>query len=78
LVERRVDVGPESLEFDARRAGERSDRSVRWHELALPKRRQLSNGHAVSRHYEGLTTIERPHDLAALVAQLALCDPPRH
>ncbi len=78
LIQDRVDVGSEPSELDCRGVREEHDGRLRCDELTLPKRGQLADRNAVARDDEGLTTIEGPHDLAALVPKLALCDLPCH
>ena len=72
LVEHAVHVLPEPGRLDRRRAREGRRRGLGRDEDALAERRQLADGHAVARDHERLTAVERSHDLAALVAELAL------
>src|SRR5918997_5111944 len=78
LVEHCVDVAAEPVVVDARSAAEGGGRRVPAHELLRPQRHELADGGAVASHDEGLTAVQRPHYLAAFVAQLALGDPPSH
>ena len=78
LVEKRIDVVAEPPSVDGGRAVENGDCGLRCHELALSQRRQLSDRHAVASYDERLPAVERAHDLAALVPELALCDLPGH
>ena len=78
LVDDRVDVGSESFTVEDRSAREEGDRCVGAHELTLPERRQLADRDAVTGDDEHLATIERAHDLAALVPELSLTDLSRH
>ena len=62
-----VDVGAESPRIDVRRPAEQHDRGFRRDKLPLPERRQLSDRNPVPSDDKGLSTVERPHDLTALV-----------
>jgi hypothetical protein len=78
LVESGIDVGPEPLTVEDWSAREDGDGCAGADEPTLPKGRQLTDRHAVARDDERLTSIERPHDRAALVPKLTLADLPRH
>lgn len=78
MVEHGVDVGSESLQLDRGCAGERGDGGTSGDELPLSEGYQFPDWHAVPRHDEGLATVQRAHDFAALVAQLPLRDLPCH
>ena len=74
MVEHGVDVRPESVPCDGRRASKRGERGLRCDELARAKRDELADGHAISCYDERLSAIECAHDLAAAVAELTLGD----
>src|SRR6266516_6372070 len=78
LVEQRVEIVAEALEVDRRCARERRDCGVGGYEAALSQRRQLSDRHSASGDDERFSAVERPHDLAALVAQFSLSDLASH
>jgi hypothetical protein len=78
LVEQRVEVGTELLGVDRRcvREGRHGPRGR--NEAPSADRGQLAYFLAVPGHEERLAPINGPHDLAALVAELALRDLPCH
>ena len=78
LVHNRVDVNPEALPIEHRRAREERNRRLGPNELPLTERRQLPDRNTVTSDDERLAAVERPHDLAALVAKLSLADLSRH
>lgn len=68
LIDKRIDVGPESLRVDGCCTGHGSNRSLRHHEPAAPQRHEFPDRHAVARHDEGLAAVDSPRDLAAVVS----------
>src|SRR5262249_5101649 len=78
LVEDAVDVGTEPDWIDPRRSGERAHDDLRRDEAATPERDQLTHWRPVAGDDEGLALVERSHDLAAVVPELALGDLPCH
>src|SRR5260221_5755223 len=78
VIEHRVDVGAEPAGIECRRAGERGNRGVCGDELARPQGDEFADCHAIARHDERLATVEGAHDVAASVAQFALCDLTSH
>jgi len=78
LVENRIDVGSEPRTVEDWSAREQSDGCVGAHEPTLSERHQLADRDAVAGDDERLSTVERPHDLAALVPKLSLADLSRH
>src|SRR5579864_7232891 len=78
LVDVCVDVCAELFEVDVRGATERRHERVRRHEAPALHRAQLTHRHSASGDDELLTSIERSHDLATLVAKLPLGDRASH
>src|ERR1044071_3612701 len=78
LIDVTVDVDSKLLVVDTRGVLEGSDELLRRHELASPVRAELTDRLAVPRHDEVLPRVQRPHHLAAVVAQLSLGQFPRH
>ena len=78
LVEDAIDVGAEPGRIDCRGSGERAHDDFRRDEAATPERDQLTHGRSVAGNDEGLALVERSHDLAAVVPELALGDLPCH
>jgi len=73
-----VEVGAKPGQVDARSTPEQSDDGVGMHESVAPKRRQLADGYAMSGDDERLSSVQSPHDLAAVVPELALGDISSH
>jgi len=67
LIEPRIEVGPEPLELDGRSVAEHGGCGFCCNELTLFERHQLSDWDSVARNDEGVSAVERPHDLAAFV-----------
>src|SRR6185295_16722002 len=78
LIDVTVDVGSKLLVVDARCAFEGSDELLGRNELATLVGTELTDRLAVARHDEVLAGVQRPHHLAAVVAQLSLGQFPRH
>jgi hypothetical protein len=78
LIEEPVDIDPEVVEIDYGRAGEDGGCGFRGDELSFSEGRQLADRHSVACDNERLAPVESAHDLAALVAQLALRNPSTH
>src|SRR6476469_6969119 len=72
LIDVGIDVGKELLDIDWLCSSQEGKHGLRWNELAPPNRPQLPDRDAIAGDDEVLTAIQRPHDLSALVAQLAL------
>lgn len=72
------EVGTETRNVERRRRGERVPNEMPRHELPPTERGEFTDGRTVPGHDEGLTFVERTHDLATVVAKFALCDPPSH
>ena len=68
LLDENVDIRAEAVGIDARRPGQDLHRNIGRHELTLPQRCQLTDRYAVTGNDKALATIERAHDLSALVA----------
>lgn len=73
-----VEVGAKPGQVDTRSAPEHRDGSVGTHEPVAPQRGQLPDGNAMPGDDEGLTPVQSPHDLAAVVPELTLGDVSRH
>jgi hypothetical protein len=78
LVEDGVDVGSEALAVDNWCGCEQRGGCLCPDEPTLAKRRQLTDGDAVACDDERFSTVERPHNLAALVPKFPLRDLSRH
>src|SRR5437588_11495356 len=78
LVDATVEVPAETHAINVGCAGKRGNDCFCRNEAPSPQRYELADGHAVPRDDEGLTLVELTHDLAALVAQLALRDLSAH
>src|SRR5262249_33475043 len=78
LVEDAIDIPPELRRIDPGCCPERGNGCLRADELPPPQRRQLTNRCAVSRDDQAFAAVEGPHDLTALIPQLALRDFSRH
>jgi len=62
----------EPVQVDARSAPEYSDGGVGIHEPVATKRGQLPDGYSMPGDDEGLTAVQSPHDLAAVVPRAVL------
>jgi hypothetical protein len=78
LVEHPIDVRAEGCGIDGGSTCKCLQRGGGWYELPSTERAQLSDGCAVARDYERFAAVELAHDLAAVIAQLTLCDLSRH
>src|SRR5579875_1872843 len=78
LVERAIDVRTEALAVDRGRAGECLQDDGGGDEPPSAQRVELAYGHAVARDDERFAAVEPAHNLAAVVAQLALGYLSRH
>src|SRR5437870_5665528 len=74
LIDQGVEVAAEARALDSRRGAKRRHHVRGRNELPPRKRSKLADRHPVARHDKGLSAIQRPHDLAAAVAQLTLGD----
>jgi hypothetical protein len=77
LVHVAIDVPAKALWVDSRCTLERGHKDLARDEL-LSDRLKLTDGNAIPRHDKALAAVECPHDLPALVAQLALRYPSCH
>ena len=68
MIDGVVDVGPEPLAVDLRRAREHRNRGLRRDELPLTHRCQLPHWNPVAGDDKRLSSSERAHDFTTLVA----------
>ena len=73
-----IEIATKSQEVNTRCAVEVGLHCLNTHETVPTKRYELAHGHAVSRHHVRRPFIKATHDLATLIAQLALGDLPVH
>src|SRR5947199_2735172 len=72
LASPRIDVGTEAARVDGGRIPEDGNDGRRRHEPVAPQGSELAYRHSVASDDEGLPLVEPAHDLAAVVAELAL------
>jgi len=72
LASPRIDVGTEAARVDDGRIPEDGNDGRRRHEPVAPQGSELAYRHSVASDDEGLSLVEPAHDLAAVVAELAL------
>ena len=73
-----IEIGSESIELHARAASERRDRRFCADESMPTQRGKLADADSIPGHHEGFALVKPTHDLAAVVAKLALTDFPGH
>lgn len=78
LIDEAVDVSAEPRGVDGRGVLEGGERNVGRDEATPVDRRELGDRDAVAGDQEALAFVEGAHDLAALIAQMSLCDDTSH
>ena len=68
----RIDVGTEAARVDGGRIPEDGNHGRRRHEPVAPQGSELAYRHSVASDDKGLSLVEPAHDLAAVIAELAL------
>jgi hypothetical protein len=74
LVGRPIEVCSQSLQLDRRRASECGYCRLGADEPVAAQRQKLTDGNPIPGHNEGCALVELTHNLAAVIAQLALGD----
>src|SRR5437016_1276019 len=74
LASPRIDIGTEAARVDGGRILEDGNDRLRRHESVAPQGSELSYRHTVASDDERFSLVEPAHDLAAVVAELALGD----
>jgi hypothetical protein len=74
LADPRIDIGTEAARVDGGRIPENGNDCRRRHEPVAPQGSEFAYRHTVASEDEGLSPVEPAHDLAAVVAELALGD----
>jgi hypothetical protein len=69
-----MDIGTEAARIDSGRIPENGNDCRRRHEPVAPQGSELAYWHTMASDDEGLPLFEPAHDLAAIVAELALGD----
>ena len=72
LIDEFVEFGSQAFEIDLGRGCESGHRHVRRDKSVALHRIELAHRYAVAGDDERLSPVERPHDLPAVIAQLAL------
>lgn len=78
LIDVTVDISSKFLVVNMRGALECVEKGLLWHELTSPDGMQFTHRPAVAGHDEVFSPIQRPHYLAAVVAQFSLGQFPGH
>ena len=73
-----IEIGSESVELHARGASERRDGGFCADESMPTQRGKLADRGSIPGHDEGFALVKPTHDLAAVIAKLALADLPGH